>query len=224
MGLWLVVTALVTGILFILGTGAILYYKVKMSYIAERAAKYAADLPLGTADLTTPTTNLATQMLADVGLPTNSAYVSVTPTTVGGVAGAQVTVGEGKLALPGNGTIIPPFVSLTETASAPRDSWIPEGMLVLSCRHTNNTPGGPNTAMAVPTYGRYTVNSGQLSTIAQQDTGTAYWPTTPNKWYYMSFPNGGWNSASSQWFDYPPEGGRGKAAPPADYPSTDLSK
>lgn len=253
-GFWLVIVMAVAGMFAFMSVSYVVYYKAKIAYVAQTAAQYAADLPLDIADANTPTCSVISDLLRGVGLPANSFNLGVYYTVVdakGNVTNqpyqlnstpaAKIVLTVCNLRLPGGGLLMPASMSFTETASAPRDPWVPDSVLILSCRQTNNTLGGPNTAMAIPTYGRYTTSSGQLSGLSEFVTdpnkapSIALFPQPFNNTYYMSFPDGGFNAQlrwsesystgdvskgqSYGWYDYPPYGSRNWAPPPADYPS-----
>jgi hypothetical protein len=228
-GLWVVILAVVGGVLLVVGLGTSINYQQKINHVASVAARFAANQPLGTADLNTPTCAVIRDMLDACGIPNANFHLSVTPATVGGNAGAKVDISVNSLALPGNGTLLPAVVSLSSSAVAPRDAYIPDGVLFLSCRKTNNTANSANTSIAIPTYGRYTTSSHTLNSISEVgNLGSALFPRTFTNNYYLSFPGGGFNCSLNggatkfSFFDY--ETSSSHFPPPADYPGTAMSQ
>jgi hypothetical protein len=219
----LIFMGVVAGILLLAGCFIGVQYQQKINYVANVAAKFAANQPLGTADLNSPTCLVVRDLLDAAGMKTAVFHLHIETVTIGGLPGAKVVINVSGLGLVGDGTILPTAISMNGLSAAPRDAFAPNGVLFLSCRKTNNTFDGSNTSVAIPTYGRYTRTSKVLSSVNEVSSlGNAQFPRPFSDSYYLSFPNGGFNASIDSgatkyaFFDYPTN--NPQSAPPADYP------
>jgi hypothetical protein len=197
-GLWLIVVMLVMGVLLLVNCGMAAYYKGKLGYVAQECARYAAGLP-DDKDPTPKTERFADDLMRHLGLPVTSASVKVEKAVLGDLPAMRVTVGNSKLALFGNGSILPTVISMSDTAEAARDPYRPTGLLYLYCRGQNvdRGDGRPNTTMCIPTYGRRVkpYSDTLLSPTAERPAGTAVFYRPHSERYWMSFPSGGFNES-----------------------------
>jgi hypothetical protein len=112
-GLLLVTTGIVLGVLLLVNSGLLLFYKEKLAFVTDQTAKFAATLSSDTRD--DDTEKFAKELLGKVGLPSKQATVKVDDTTLAGQAAVSVAITD-NFGLFGNGEILPKASSLTDVA------------------------------------------------------------------------------------------------------------
>lgn len=160
----IIMALMVAGVLLIMTTGQLIYYKIKLCSIAEAAAEYAADArywlgaqrPYYTvASVQTQTGNMAKALLKLEGFDTSSVTCTVDQTSDKVVS---VTLKVDKLGLL-TGGFLPSTTAVAETASQPYPNDRPNGLLgVTVCKQPSGCGG-----IYLPTYGAGARASGPSS-------------------------------------------------------------
>lgn len=179
----LITMLVVGGTLLIIGTGLAIYYKAKLAYAAQIGAKTGGE---GKYWLGAPRPNYSnTRMLTDVRNAVNAALIGLglpraadgkidaRETTVNGVHGVQVSVEESGLEIISGG-LLPPTLTMTETAFYPYSINDPIGVLGLSVEGVGSAQNG--IGMFIPVYGGGE-NSGVIghTGIPNPPGGVDYW-------------------------------------------------
>lgn len=150
----IIIALTVAGILLITTTGKLIYYKIKLSSIAEAAAEYAADARfwLGAqrpyydaTNVEKQTGNMVKALMKMEGLDTSSVTCTVDQSLDKVV---NVTLKADKLSLP-TGGFLPSTTSITEIASQPYPNDRPHGLLGITFCKQPSPCGG----IYLPTYG-----------------------------------------------------------------------
>ena len=121
----MIVVALVLGTLLIANAGFAIYFKEKISFVANQAADYAAVLPPGPT-VNSLVTSEVKQLMAAMGFSTNNVQVNVDSSlTVLGRPAVKVTVAAPFSAVfgPVAAGVIPPVVSISDSAVAMNNGW-----------------------------------------------------------------------------------------------------
>jgi len=113
--LMLVIGTTVGACLLLTNIGMSIYYKEKLSFVANQCALYARYIP-GSEDAEVRTSELAKSLLKSMGVKPSRCDCKVKDTTVEGVPGISVTLNAFDLHLFGNGELLPGTVSLQDTA------------------------------------------------------------------------------------------------------------
>ncbi|MBY0358752.1 MAG: hypothetical protein K2W82_12180 [Candidatus Obscuribacterales bacterium] len=169
----MITAMVVAGTLLIIGTGLAVYYKSKIAYAAGVGAKYGAQgkrwlgavRPGYTNDrLTADVTNAVNAALIGLGMPAaRQGRITATETTINNVSGLQVSVQEDGLEIISGG-LLPPVISLTETAFYAYDNDKPLGVLGLTIGASGPVAGAPNglgQGLYIPVYGAGSYTGGQ---------------------------------------------------------------
>lgn len=148
------------GTLLVIGCGLGVYYKTKLAFAAETGARYGGQGAywLGAKrkgyddkQLTTDVTNSVNATLIGLGLPmAKDGKITAKSVTVNGIEGMQVTVEEGGLQIISGG-LLPPSITLSETAFYPYGNDKPTALLGLSVGGTTAYPDGQG--LFLPMYG-----------------------------------------------------------------------
>lgn len=181
MGVVLIAAVTVGGTALLINSAVAGYYKEKLGFIANQAAKFAADSaswngsfkPSARTDsLNAGTRDVVNEMLSTVGLP-EAREVSVT------IENQQVVVEiavEG-FALPSGGGIFPAAISLQDRGVAVLNDTLPPALLTVSLE------GRPDTMVTIPAYGRFIpgFSNGAFgqSQFSQAPPGTALFNNRP---------------------------------------------
>jgi hypothetical protein len=160
--LWLITFLVVMGVLLILFTGFALYYKIKMSFVAQQVAAFMQNRanfigvprPVGTGpgqfDLSGTTVQakaLGNTLLTKFGLPavSDDAITIVQPS--GGSSIWEVTIVEDKIPIPFGGGFVPAIIKLSETGLSVENT---QDLFAYSLITVVDPQGGPSRGMVVP--------------------------------------------------------------------------
>lgn len=170
MGLVLMFSVIVLGIILFINIGLLSYYQNKIGMLADHAAGYAASLGswqgVVTPNLTDDRLSQQTKLLVDkalgeMGFPTGK-NVSVKAQQLPGMVKVSITVRNVRLA--GNGNILPFSVTLADTAVATLDN--DRAPMVATIK-------GYGYGIRVPAYGRFTKKLSLDAPIGNTEPGIA---------------------------------------------------
>lgn len=156
----LITSLVVVGALLIIGTGLAIYYKGKLAYAAQVGAKVGGESKywLGAprpgynnSKLSSDVTKTVNSVLVGLGLPkAQDGKIHAQETAIDGVVGVKVTVEESGLEIISGG-LLPPSITLMESAFCPYSTNDPIGVLGLSVEGQGDGPEG--IGMFIPVYG-----------------------------------------------------------------------
>jgi hypothetical protein len=121
-GLYLVITGLVLGVVLLLNAGGFTYYKLKLGFIANSTATYASGLPTNSARNGLITT-YANQCLQSMGFNPSAVTVTIKDTTIVTRPAVQILVNCPLSTLINFCNLVPSQISLSESAVAAQKYW-----------------------------------------------------------------------------------------------------
>jgi hypothetical protein len=125
-GLWLVVLGVVLGTLLMVNVAGVTYYKEKIGFIANQAADYAATLPDDPARHGVVLDSVKA-LLVSMGFQSTRTVVDVQTITVASRPAVKVTITTPFSTFLSKefSTVIPPQITLSDTAVAVSNGWYP---------------------------------------------------------------------------------------------------
>ncbi|CAN5274618.1 hypothetical protein BH10CYA1_BH10CYA1_58860 [soil metagenome] len=158
-GLWLVVAAIVLGTLLLVNAGVSTYCKEKLGFIANQAADYAAVLPPDGARQGL-VQNMVRELVGKMGFSTAGTQVTIEDLTLVSRPGVKVTVTTpfSTFLSSVGGNIIPPLITLSDSAVALSNGWYPAYAVVVDLQGQKTLsilvdPAGQIPNDTLPVYG-----------------------------------------------------------------------
>lgn len=158
-GLWLVVAAIVLGTLFLVNAGVSTYCKEKLGFIANQAADYAAVLPPDGARQGL-VQNMVRELVSKMGFSTSGTQVSIQDLTLVSRPAVKVTVTTpfSTFLSAVGGNIIPPLITMSDSAVALNNGWYPAYAVVVDLQGQKTLgimvdPAGQMPNDQLPVYG-----------------------------------------------------------------------
>jgi len=121
-GLYLVITGMIFGVILLLNAGGFVYYKMKLGFIANSTATYACGLPNNSAR-NGLVTNYANQTLQSMGFNPSAVAVTISDTTIVTRPAVKILVNCPLSSLINFCNMIPAQITLTESAVATQKYW-----------------------------------------------------------------------------------------------------
>lgn len=129
-GLYLVITGMILGTVFLLNAGGFIYYKIKLGFIANSTATYAAGLPR-TASRNGLIKTYADQALTSMGFNPSAVTLDISDTTIVTRPAVKISVTSPLATLINFGGIVPSQITLSDSAVAAEKYWYwGEGQLI----------------------------------------------------------------------------------------------
>ncbi|MGH7234680.1 MAG: hypothetical protein ACREF7_04550 [Candidatus Saccharimonadales bacterium] len=142
-GVLMVMTGMILGAVLLFNIGAFTYYKIKLGFVANKTANYAANLPLTepSAQIQSDVNKFAGQILQSMGFNPATAQVTIKGTQIMTRPACVVTITCPLSSLLNFKNVIPSQITLSDTAvAAQRYFYFGDGQLVAVFGGTTTVP------------------------------------------------------------------------------------
>lgn len=145
--LMIMIPATVVLVLFLLNVGVAMYYKQKLGFISNEAAKFAASCH--NSDSAAKTQEFVKAMLVEMGISSSDQHIEVKPCSLAGRHGATVKIQLSGLSMIGNGMVFPSVIPMEDTSTATDQFGGAFGQVAIRMRDKDEN--GKNEFVYVPT-------------------------------------------------------------------------
>lgn len=123
-GMMLIIGGTVAAIVLLMNSAAATYHKEKIGFVANQAALYATTLT-DNSTRQAQVTDLATKLLASMGIDAGVTTVTITDTTLGSQPAVSVTVTSAVPTMFASNfsALVPQTIQMSDTAVAPKPFW-----------------------------------------------------------------------------------------------------